>query len=56
MRDLVGIELFTFGKRARRAAADFSDEQAEVVPADDLTAFPVACLQRIQAVVVEEVA
>ena len=56
MRDLVRIQLFAFGKRARRTAPDFSNERAQVVPDDDLAELLVARVQRMQVVVVEEMA
>ena len=56
MRDLIGVELFTFGKGAGRTAADLADDRTEMVSDDDLAEFFVTGMKRVQVVVVEEMA
>ena len=56
MRDLIRVELLTFGEGAGWAAPDLADDRTEMVSDDDLPEFFMAGMEGVQVVVVEEMA
>src|SRR5262249_41448164 len=56
MRDLVGVEFLAFREGAGRAAPDLPDNRTKMISDDDLSEFLVAGMERVQIIVVEEMA